>query len=155
MEFESKEDIEAPIADVFAVLCEFESFERSIIRRGVELHRSGDLSAPSAGLTWDVKFDYRGKSRALHVKLDEFEPVTHMRFAGHGGGVDTDMRIELLALSPRRTRLSLSLGLAPKTLSARLMVQSLKLARTKLNRKFKLRVAELAKMTETRLSRAG
>ena len=42
------------------------------------------------------------------------------------------------------------LDLRPKTLAARLLVQSLKLARNKLNRKFRKRVAEFAMLIEER-----
>jgi len=153
MKFVSKEDIEAPIAEVFAVLSEFESFERSAIRRGIEVNRMGDVAAPASGLAWDVQFSFRGKSRDIHLVLAEFEPVTGLSLSADGGGIEGDMKVELMALSPRRTRLVVSLELTPKTLSGRLLVQSLKLAKSKLNKRFKIRVADFAKSTEERLGR--
>lgn len=155
MEFSAKEDIEAPIADVFGILSDFEGFERSAIRRGVDVLRRGDVSAPDRGLAWDTRFSFRGKERALRISLTGYEPVTAMTLTGEGSGLDGQMQIELLALSPRRTRMSVRFGIQPKTLSARLLVQSLKLAKTKLTRKFKLRVAEFAKSAEDRLGRTA
>ena len=56
--------------------------------------------------------------------------------------------MELLALSRNRTRLSVTIDLTPKSLSARLLLQSLKLAKNNLTRKFKLRVSEFAEVIE-------
>lgn len=153
MKFASKEDIEAPIADVFAVLSEFESYERSALRRGVEVHRMGDVTAPASGLAWDVTFSFRGKSRDMHLVLDKYDPVTGFHLSSEGGGIAGTLDVELLALSPRRTRMIIVLELSPKTLSGRILVQSLKLARTRLTKRFKTRVAEFAKLTEERLGR--
>ncbi len=50
----------------------------------------------------------------------------------------------MIALSPSKTRLKLSVDLRPQTLSARLLVQSLKLAKGNLDKKFDARVAELS-----------
>lgn len=155
MRFVSKEDIEAPIAEVFAVIGEFESFERSAIRRGVEVQRMGDVAAPASGLAWDLKFDFRGKARDLHLTLSEYEPVTGMRLSAEGGGIEGGVEVELLALSPRRTRMVVVLELKPRTLTGRLLVQSLKLAKSKLTSRYKLRVAEFAKLTEERLNRTA
>jgi hypothetical protein len=155
MKFVSKEDIEAPIAEVFSVLSEFESFERSAIRRGIEVHRMGDVAAPASGLAWDVQFSFRGKSRDMHLILSKYEPVTGMHLSADGGGVEGSLDVELLALSPGRTRMVVTLDLTPKTLSGRLLVQSLKLAKSKLTKRFKKRVAEFAKLTEERLSRTA
>ena len=65
----------------------------------------------------------------------------------------TLMSTELVALSKNRTRVMMSVDIKPLNLSARLLVQSLKLAKTSLTKKFKLRVSEFAKTLEERHAR--
>lgn len=150
MQFSGKEDIEAPIENVFAVVSEFESFERSAIRRGVEVQRVADMNPVAAGMAWDTTFSLRGKPREMRVTLSEYAAPSLMRFDSNSKGINADCVIELLALSPRRTRLSVDIKLSAKTLAARLFLQSLKLARSNLNKRFKLRLADLAKDIERR-----
>jgi carbon monoxide dehydrogenase subunit G len=154
MKFSSNEDIEAPIGEVFVVLADFESFERSAIRRGIEVQRVGEHpAAPTVGMAWDVAFSVRGKRRETTITLTGCETPLTMTFQASGSGLDGVMEIELLALSPRRTRLSVSLELAPQTMSARLFVQSLKLAKSNLNKRFRLKVADFARAIEDRFTR--
>ena len=155
MDFTSKEDIDSPIADVFEALSDFESFERSAIRRGIDVQRIGDISTPENGLAWDAKFSFRGKARELRITLKSYDPVTRILLSGDSRGLNGETAIELLALSPRRTRMSVQLKLAPTTLTGRLLVQSLKLARSNLTRRFKLRLADYARITEERLNRSA
>ena len=64
------------------------------------------------------------------------------------GGVICISVMDLVALSQNRTRMLVSLELRPTTLSSRLLLHSLKLAKSNLDRKFKTRVNELAKRIE-------
>jgi hypothetical protein len=153
MQFSSKEDIEAPIEQVFAMLSEFESYERSAIRRGIEVIRTDNHAAPAAGCTWNARFKLRGKMRDLDLKLVTYERPTTMRFESDSNGLSGGMTLDLMALSPRRTRMSVLVELNPKTLAARLLVQSLKLAKSNLTKRFKLKVADYAKTMEERHSR--
>ena len=150
MQFSSKEDIEAPIAEVFALLSEFESFERSAIRRGIEVQRIDAGAAPSEGAAWDTRFDLRGKRREMRVELVRYDPPNAMHYAAVSQGVEAMMTLDLLALSQRRTRVAIVLNLKPKTLAARLMIQSLRLGKATLTKRFKLRIAEFAKSMEER-----
>ena len=153
MQFSSNEDIEAPISSVFAMLSEFEAYERSAIRRGIEVRRVDETAPDSVGLTWDARFSLRGKPRDVRLKLADFEPPNNMRIEADSQGLDGLLTLELLALSSSRTRMSVVLNLAPKTLSARLLVQSLKLAKSNLTKRFKQKVADFAKNVEDRNSR--
>lgn len=150
MQFASKEDIEAPIEEVFAMLSEFETFERSAIRRGIEVQRQDDAEAPQVGMRWHARFVLRGKPRELDLELVQYERPNAMRFAAVSQGIDAQMSLDLVPLSQRRTRMAVVLEIKPKTLSARLLVQSLKLAKTNLTKRFKLRVASYAKDLEDR-----
>ena len=153
MQFSGKEDIEAPIQNVFAAVSEFESFERSAIRRGIEVQRVDNSHPVAAGLAWNTSFNLRGKPRDMQITLAQFVEPSLMRFDSRSKGINGDCVVELLALSPRRTRLSVDIKLSANSLAARLFLQSLKLARSSLNKKFKLRLADMAKEIERKQSR--
>ena len=154
MKFSTKEDIEAPIEQVFALVSDFEALERAALRRGAEVQRTDSLRKPGIGMTWAASFMARGRQRHLEIEMTEYEPPHMMRFHSVAQGLETDMTVELVALSRGRTRLSINLELKPKSISARLLVQSLKLARTNLNKKFHLRMADYARDLEDRAKRA-
>lgn len=155
MDFTSKEDVDFPIKAVFEALSDFESFERSAIRRGIEVQRLGDMGAPAAGMAWDAKFHFRGKPRDMRIETTEYTPDTQMSFVGETSGLQGTTTIELIALAPNRTRISVSLALEAKTLSGRLLVQSLKLARSKLTRRFESRIKDLSQLIAGRLSQTA
>ncbi|MEX0283261.1 MAG: SRPBCC family protein [Paracoccaceae bacterium] len=142
MKFSAQEDIEAPIDRVFAHVSNFEAFERNAIRRGAEIERESASMQPTLGMAWKVRFEFRGRARKVKVKLSELDQPNMLRFDAVGQGVDGFMVIDLLPLSPRRTRLSVLLEIEPKTLSARLLLQSMRLAKTNLNRRFRRKVRE-------------
>jgi hypothetical protein len=149
MKFSTRQDIEAPIEFVFERASDFPSFERQAMRRGIEIEReNGAGGAPAPGLRWNARFDYRGKPRHLKAELTCFEAPNRFVIQSAVGGVETDFEVEFLALSPRRTRVIVGLELAPRTLTARLLVQSMKLAKNRLNERFAKRVAKFARDLE-------
>ncbi len=66
-----------------------------------------------------------------------------------------DVTVDLVALSRGRTRLSMEMELKPQNLSARLLVQSLKLAKTSMMKRFEQRIASYARDLEEKHSRAA
>jgi carbon monoxide dehydrogenase subunit G len=153
MKFSSKEDIDAPIGAVFEMVTDFEAFETAARRRGVEVRRTGNLRNHGPGITWDAAFPFRGRRRDFTLTLATFDPPTHLSVAGLSKGMTSVFNVELMELSPERTRLAVELDMKPRTIAARLLIQSLRLAKDKLTKRFKLRVAEAAKELEERYKR--
>lgn len=153
MKFSAREDISAPIDQVFDALSEFEAFERQAMRRGIEVQRTDTLTQPGVGMSWKVAFSMRGRRRDFDLTLVRFESPNEMVFDAKSSGIDADFTVELMALSRSRTRMAIALDITPLNLSARLLVQSLKLAKANLSKRFKLRTAEYAKTLEERLQR--
>ena len=155
MQVTGTEDIAAPIAHVFASITAFDALERQALRRGIDVRRRFKGQAPEIGEGWMARFQFRGKEREAFVLLEEYDAPQSLRFSGASGGLDTDTQIELVPLSPNKTRVNVVLKLSPKTLSARLLVQSLKLARSNINQRFKKRLAGYARDIEDRAAKSA
>jgi len=155
MKFESKEDIDAPIQQVFEMLTDFDGFERAALRRGAEVQRVDELEEIGPGVAWDLSFMMRGKLRNIRLTLSEYDPPNGMLFIGGGQGLEGQLVLELVALSRTRTRMTLAIELSPTTLAARLVLQSLKLGRSKNQSKFHLPVADFANELKERYKRTA
>ena len=92
--------------------------------------------------------------RDATVTMTRYDPPNAMEFQTRSGGLETHTVLDCVALSRSRTRISMVLELQPKTLSARLLVQSLKLAKGNITKKFRVRAADYAKDLEDRLRQA-
>lgn len=155
MKLTSRQDIEAPAAFVFAALQDFDAWERAALRRGAEVARTDKLREVIPGVSWLVKFDYRGKERRLALRLTALEQPTMMGFSGTGTSLDGLASIELMELAARRTRLIVSLDLRPKTIGARVILQSMRLAKARLNRRFGDRVGQMCSEIENRYRKSS
>jgi len=156
MRFSSKQDVEAPMEPIFQILTDFETWETAAMRRGIEVERKDTLIQPGAGMRWAAKFSYRGKARAMELELTQLDPTQSLRFAAVSQALEGVISMELIAQSPKRSRLHVVVDITPRSLTARLFLQSLRLAHAKLDRKFDQRIAMLAGDIELRYrSRSG
>lgn len=155
MQFTSKEDIEAPIEQVFAEISDFQRFERAALRRGAEVQRTDTPGVPEVGMSWQARFRLRGRMRDVTVRLVEYDPPNGIALKAEAATIEGRMSVDLVALSRGRTRLAVDLTLEPRSLAGRLILQSLKLARNSTTKRFRLRVAEYAMDVEERHKRAS
>ncbi len=144
MKFVTKEDIECPIAHVFAQSADFAGFERQALRRGANVRRVDQSQHYGLGSGWDVIFKFRGKERQMKAVVTAWDPPNGYAVQSTSSGIEGTVLVELVPLSRGRTRLSLSIELVPKTIAARIMVQSLRLARGTLQRRLDLRMSDYA-----------
>ena len=153
MKLATNEDIDAPIESVFEMFSDFEGFERSAMRRGADVQRIDTLSRAGIGMVWRAAFTLRGRLRELELQVVTFDPPNEIRLEGHISDMVGQLRFDLISLSRRRTRVHVALEIKPITLSARLLVYSLRFGRASLIRKFKSRVTEYARVMEDRHAR--
>ncbi|NCM97477.1 MAG: SRPBCC family protein [Rhodobacterales bacterium] len=150
MKLSTRADIEVPLAQVFEDFANVEAWERAALRRGAEVTRTASLPAPGVGMAWQARFDYRGKPRDLTVTVSAIEAPNRLAFDGTSKSVDGTLTVEFLELGARRTRVKISTEIKPRTLSARLLLQSLKLAKTRIKTRFEARVTKLCADIEDR-----
>lgn len=129
MDISSKVDVDAPAEYVFDCLSDFQVFEKAALRRGAEVQRVDTMDALGAGASWQVQFDFRGKPRDVSVELTEFTAPEAACYEATGQGISATMRLELVPMSKNRTRLTSTVNMRAKTLPARLLLQSVKLAK--------------------------
>ena len=148
MKFTAKDDIEAPMAEVFRHVTDFASFERSIMRRGGDVQRLTPGETPEVGMSWRVKFRLRGKEREVTARLTEYDAPNGLVAKLTSKNLDANTSVELVALSRARTRLIVQIDAAPKTLAAKLLFQSMRFGKNRMQNRFQGMVTAFARDIE-------
>lgn len=154
MKFNAKQDVEAPIAFVFKYLTDFDLWERSAMRRGAQVERADNLSAAGAGMAWNASFRYRGKTRNVTASILQLADPNNVRIGLQSRAIKGQLNLDLLEMSTKRTRLHATFDVTPRNLTARLFIQSLRLARARMDRKYAFRVAQVIADIETAYDQA-
>lgn len=145
MKFSTRADLEAPAGKVFDTLSDFGAFERFARRKGVEVTRKA-VGGEAQG--WHLRFALRGRMREMSVRLSDFERPERMNFAAGSKSFEMEFALTLIALSKSRTRLGVELDVRPRTLSGRLLLQSMRLAKSSNSRRFEAAVRSFADKVE-------
>lgn len=154
MQLVAKRDVDVPVEFAFAELTDFEAWERAAMRRGADVQRNSDRAVPGPGTSWDLRFPYRGTERRVQLKLVALTSPSNLDMAMDSTPASGTLKLFLVDLSPNRTRLELRFEVKAKTLAARLLLQSLRLARSRVERSFDQRVDRLVEEFEDRYRRS-
>ena len=153
MKLTAKYDIEASVGFVYKELADFDAWERMAMRRGAEVTRTDRARHFGPGMEWQVNFIHRKKPRSARIQVLEVTPDSHLRIAAQSTLADLDITIDIMDLAATRTRIEVRTDIKPKTLAARLYIQTLRLARKKAEKTYAHRVASLAVELEDRFRR--
>jgi hypothetical protein len=153
MNFTGKTEIQANINATFAAFADFDAFERSVRRSGGKIERVDGLTTPGPGMMWRVVADYRGKPRKIDIDLKDYEPPESLLFSASSTGFDATIMIELSPLSGKETRARIVTEITARSIAARLLLQSARLTKGKLNKRFRPRFRKFGdEMTQRILS---
>lgn len=154
MQFSSVQDVNAPLDFVFGQISDFDAYENYAMRVGAEVARLDTLSQKAAGMKWNVIGDFRGKTRNVNLNLQDFRPDNLMIFEILSGNIEGKATFESMALTRKQSRIKLTVNLKPKSIPARLLLQSAKLARSRLNKKFNHRFWTYANWIEANYNKS-
>jgi hypothetical protein len=153
MKLTVKTDIDAPVEFVHAYIGDNTVWERDAIRRGIEIERPADMPPRGVGAGWRIRLQFRGRIRNVLLRLDEVTQDEKIGYSFEGEALHGSIDLETKALSQRRSRLKLSVDAKPKTLAARLFLNTLRLARRKVEARMATRLGQLAARIEERYAR--
>jgi hypothetical protein len=153
MKLTAKTDLEVPVEFLFAVLADTTAWEREAIRRGVEVERPADMPLNGVGAGWRIRVRFRGRVRKVMLRLDELVQDQTVAYAFEGEALTGSAMLETRSLSLRRSRLKVTIEAKPKTLAARLFLNTLRLARRRVEDRLEMRVGQLGARIEQNYAR--
>lgn len=142
MKFSTRQDMDLPADALFDSVSDFTRMERILVRRGASVRRLDPAHEPGAGMAWDVAFDLRGKRRDLRLDVVQFDRPEKIMMRGMSDPLELTLDMTVIALTRTKSRLIFELNAKPRNMRARLMVQTAKLGKSQLDKKFAQRVGE-------------
>lgn len=143
MKFSTRHDTDLSAESLFDLVGDFDRLERLMTRRGATVRRVDPASEPGTGMAWLINFDWRGKSRHLRLHVTRFDRPENINMEGISDMFEVTLDITVIALTRTRSRLQFEVDVRPRSMKARLLLQTAKLGKSQLDRKFALRVAEI------------
>jgi hypothetical protein len=154
MKLTAKTDLEVPAAFVFASLVDHASWEREAVRNGAEVERPEGTPATGLGAAWRIRGHFRGKARKALLKITDLAENRHVVLSIDSPSIEGSARFEIMVLSPRRSRLRVDVDIKPKTLAARLFINTMRLAKGRVQAKFEKRLGQMGTRIKDRYERS-
>lgn len=129
MKFKVSEDVDAPADITWARFTDFSGIEADVVGRGTELSRVGNWTEATEGCSWRGSAKIRGRVRPVTSEISALEGPGRCEITTTIGGMEAVYEMTFLSLREDMTRVQVVLDLSANTLSARLALQTLKLAR--------------------------
>lgn len=142
MKFSARFDTDSTAEDLFDMLGDFPRFERMLMNRGASVSRVDPAQGSGVGTGWVIGFKWRGKVRSLRLEVTRHDRPEKLSMAGGSDSLDIAIDATVIALSRSRSRLIFETDIRPRNMKARLMLQTAKLGKPQLDRKFERRIAE-------------
>jgi len=144
MKFETTEDIDAPQDFAFACFTDFIRYEKMAQNYGADLRRVGGFAEVSEGAAWRGSIPIKGRTRGVEAEVSSYSPSEYARIDTVVGGMNVVFEMRFEALADEKTRLIAVTELQARTLAARLVIQSAKLARKRVQARITSRIVALA-----------
>jgi uncharacterized protein YndB with AHSA1/START domain len=148
MNLETTYDLDAPAEYIFQRITDHADFEALLMGYGANIERLDDETSLNVGMKWAIDGVFRGKQRQVEVALTSLTDNELVSYQSESKDVNAVVDMKLDALSAQKTRFSVDLKPKANTISARLILQSAKLARKTLEKRINRRFADFCQRLE-------
>ncbi len=146
MKFSTREEIDAPAEYVFKAITNFDAIEKLGQGRGIIIaEKNTDIPLPK----WKIKAPFRGKMRLIEMNVSQLEAPEILIIDSVSGGLKMQFAITVTQLPNKRSRIIISNEVVPTTLSARILIQSVKFAKKSLDKRFSKKIASACDFIES------
>lgn len=142
MKFSTRIDEDLPAERLFESIGNFDALERMLIGRGASVARIDPAREPGIGMGWNIGFDWRGRARQLRLAVTRFDHPEQLSMVGRSEALDLAVNATVVALSRVRSRLIFETEVRPRNMKARLMLQTAKLGKAQLDRRYHRRIRD-------------
>jgi hypothetical protein len=154
MKLTARTDLDAPASFVYAALADHAAWERDAAQRGIDIERPADMPLSGLGAGWRVKVPFRGQPVPILLRLEQQVPPERLGFSMQSQAIEGRIDLTVIELSPRRTRLLLEMDIQSRTLAARLLLNTLALAKGRVQGRVEKRLAQIGALIQDRYQRS-
>ena len=147
---EGKAQVNAPMDWAFTALCDHRFFAARAAANGVTVTSPDTPDTPFADRTWQASGPFRGRPRTADISIKSIAAPVRLQLISTVSNIEAHTDIEFLETGRRRTRMKIRVGLLPRSMTARLIVQSLRFSRPRLTRRLDKATTRFAKMISRR-----
>lgn len=142
MKFSTRVDSDMPADQLFAAVTDFDALERLMVGRGASVRRLKPSDEPGVTMGWRIGFDWRGKPREMRLAVIRFDRPEQIALSGLSDALELSVNATVVALSRTKSRLIFETEIRPRSMKARLMMQTAKLGKSQLDRRYARRVID-------------
>ena len=148
MRLSSSQIIGVPKDYLFERITDFDSFESYIHTEGGMAERTDNVAGTQSGMSWHVSGTFRKKQRNVDLTLENYAPSDKLKYVCETSSMNAAIFFELTEITPDQTELSLYIDPEARNISARLVLQSVKLAKKTIERRITQRIERFGNQIE-------
>ncbi len=135
MKFDYKTTINVPVEYAFARLTDFDKFEKEGFGNISKFTPVGDISAPNIGAKWKVRSEFQGRQRSYALQLRKLVANETVVLGNGSDKFDVEACFGLSKMDSTKTNFTFELNASAKTITGRLIMQTMQLARSRIEKK--------------------
>lgn len=135
MKFDYKTTINVPVEFAYARLTDFDKFEKEGFGNISKFKPVGDIAAPAIGAKWKLRSEFQGRQRSFSLQLRELIENESVVLGNGSDKFDVEASFGLSKVDPENTGFVFEINASAKTITGRLIMQTMQLARSRIEKK--------------------